>query len=316
MSESLASALDQAFETERSGGQSTAEPVEHEAPVTESVAPSTEPAAEAAPAKTEQPVEETGDPLLDKLTPEQIAEIKADPRLRALYKGLMSSYTPKMQALAEQQKLWDALNNPDTKQRAVAALAASVGLEIKPTDAPQREQAAAVADNISDEWSKVVGPEAAQMLRPLIEKTALAAVQGTLEPMKQAADFVYRDAASRQSEAQVSQFRALAQKEGWELTPQIEAKMAQLGMQYRPAQPIQTVEQGVEFMKNLYRMADDGQESRIEKRILERMKKASEEAEPGRGVPSTGREKRTNITKDMDLAESLDVAFAEAVEGR
>lgn len=311
MSESLASALDQAFETERSGGQSTAEPAEREATVTESVAPSTEPAAEAAPVKTEEKVEETGDVLLDKLTPEQIANLRKNPEGMALYRGLMQSYTPKMQALAEQQKLWDALNNPDSRQRAVAALAASVGLELKPTDAPEREQAAVVADNISDEWSKVVGPEAAQMLRPLIEKTALAAVQGTLEPMKQAADFVYRDAASRQSEAQVSQFRALAQKEGWELNPQIEAKMAQLGLQYRPAQPIQTVEQGVEFMKNLYRMADDGQESRIEKRILERMKKASEEAEPGRGVPSTGREKRTNITKDMDLMQSLDVAFDE-----
>lgn len=317
MSETLASALDQAFETERSPGQSTAEPVaEREAPVTETVAPTTEPATEAVAAKTDEKLEETGDPLLDRLTPEQIAEIKADPKLRALYKGLMSSYTPKMQALAEQQKLWDALNNPDSRQEAVAALARAVGLQIQPTDAPQREQAAAAADKISDEWSKVVGPEAAEMLRPLIEKTALAAVQGTLEPMKQAADFVYRDAASRQSEAQVSQFRALAQKEGWELNPQIEAKMAQLGLQYRPAQPIQTVEQGVEFMKYLYRMADDGQESRIEKRILERMKKASEEAEPGRGVTSTGREKRTNITKDMDLMESLDVAFNEAVEGR
>lgn len=316
MSESLASALDQAFETERPGGQSTEPAAEPEAKVAETVAPSTDPASEAAPAKTDEKLEETGDVLLDKLTPEQIANLRKSPEGMALYRGLMQSYTPKMQALAEQQKLWEALNNPDSRQQAVEALARAVGLEIKPTDAPQREQAAAVADNISDEWSKVVGPEAAQMLRPLIEKTALAAVQGTLEPMKQAADFVYRDAASRQSEAQVSQFRALAQKEGWELNPQIEAKMAQLGMQYRPAQPITTVDQGVEFMKHLYRMADDSQESRIEKRILERMKKASEEAEPGRGVPSTGREKRTNITKDMDLAQSLDVAFDEAMDGR
>ena len=136
MSETLASALDQAFETERPPGQSTAEPVaEREAPVTETVAPTTEPAPEAVAAKPEEKLEETGDPLLDKLTAEQIAEIKADPRLRALYKGLMGSYTPKMQALAEQQKLWDALNNPDLILRLTRW--ASAGDRVEPPDDEQ-----------------------------------------------------------------------------------------------------------------------------------------------------------------------------------
>ena len=315
----LTAAMDTAFDEVRSEGSTPAPASEPEA------APSPEPAAEpeeaAQPAEPEpaQPQDEpTGDVLLDKLTPEQIAELKKDPRLKAIYKGLMSSYTPKMQQFAEQARLWDALNDPQTQRQAVEALARAVGVDIQPTDQPQRQQAAQVADEISDEWSKVVGPEAAQMLRPLIEKTALAAVQGTIQPMQKAADFVFQDARARQAEAQVNQFRSLAKEKGWELTPEVEVRMAQLGQQMVPAQPIETVEQGVEFMKRLYVAATaDDMEAKIEKRILERMNKAAQTAEPARGVPSAGRSRPSGITKEMNLNEALDVAMQEALaEGR
>jgi hypothetical protein len=303
----LSAAMDTAFEEVR------AEPASEPAPAepTASPEPEAEEAAQPAPAAP-QDDEPTGDVLLDKLTPDQIAELKKDPRLRSIYKGLMSSYTPKMQQFAEQSRLWEALNNEGTRRQAVESLARAVGLDIKPTDQPQREQAAAVADGISDEWSKVVGPEAGAMLRPLIEKTALAAVQGTLEPMQKAADYVFMDARGRQAEAQVTQFRSLAKEKGWELTPDTEAKMAQLGQRMRPSKPIESVEEGVEYMQALYKASTgDDVEARIEKRILERMNKAAQSAEPARGVPSTGREKRTNITKEMNLNEAMDVAFQE-----
>jgi hypothetical protein len=267
-----------------------------------------EDAAQSAP-KDEEP---TGDVLLDKLTPAQIENLKKSPEGRAIYRGLMQSYTQKMQRFSEQERLWDALNNPQTQRQAVEALARSVGLEFKPSDQPQREKAAEVADSISDEWSKVVGPEAAQLLRPLIEKTALQAVNGTIAPLQQASEALQMDARGRQAEAQVSQFRSLAQSKGWELSPQIEAKMAELGQQILPAQAIQSVDDGVKHLDRLYRLATaDGQEAAIEKRILERMNKAAQTAEPGRGVPSTGREKRTNITEAMNLNEAMDVAFQE-----
>lgn len=308
----LSSELDQAFDATMSEGTSSAEP---EAPAKETAQPepaASEPGREATP--KEPQLEETGDVLLDKLTPEQIAEIKSDPRLRALYKGLMSSYTPKMQALSEQQRLWDALSNEQTRAQAVRALAATVGLEIKPTDQPQRDQATSVADKLSEQWSTVVGPEAAQMLRPLIEQTALAAINGTLQPLQQATEYLQLDAKARQAEAQVSQFRAVCEKEGWDWNPSIEAKVAQMGARYGRPGSIQTVEEGVSFLKDMYRLANsDGQESKIEARILERMNKAAKEQEPGRGVPSTGREKRTAITKEMDLSQALETAFEEEV---
>lgn len=284
-------------------GTAAAEPAHSEA--------TSEPTKEAEPAAPPEP-EETGDVLLDKLTPEQIAELKQDPRLRSIYKGLMSSYTPKMQQFAEQARLWDALNNPQTQRQAVEALARSVGVELAPTDVPQKQQAAQVADSISDEWSKVVGPEAAQLLRPLIEKTALAAVNGTMQPLQKATEFLQMDARSRQAEAQVSEFRSHAKGKGWDLTPEVEAKMAELGQQVVPARAIESVQDGVKHLERLYRIATaDTAEAEAEKRVLERMKKAAQTAEPARGVPSVGREKRSNVSSAANLSEALDIAMDE-----
>ena len=316
----LASALNTAFDEEIAAPASTSSEaaIEAEAPATEARETTSEepdkPAAEAAQPASKAEDEPTGDVLLDKLTPDQIAEIKRDPKLKAIYKGLMQSYTPKMQQLSEQQRLWEALNNPQTQRQAIEALAKTVGLQIQPHDLPQRDKAAEVADTISDEWSKVVGPEAAQLLRPLIEKTALAAVKGTIEPVQQVTEALQLDARSRQAEAQVSQFRSAAQKNGWELSPAVEAKMAELGQQILPAKPIESVADGVKHLERLYQLATaDGQEAQIEKRILERMNKAAQSAEPSRGVPSTGREKRSNVTPKMSLNEALDVAMQEAL---
>lgn len=311
----LASALDSAFEAEGVGSSSETVAPEPAAPEQDSREAAPEPSSAApapAPVKAEED-EPTGDVLLDKLTPDQIAELKKDPRLRSIYKGLMSSYTPKMQQFAEQQRLWEALNNPETQKQAVEALARSVGLPIQPTDQPQREQAAAVADSISDEWSKVVGPEAAQLLRPLIEKTALQAVNGTLQPLQKATEYLQMDARGRQAEAQVSQFKSVAQEKGWTITPQVEARMAELGQQILPAKAIETVQDGVKHLERLYRLATaDTAEADTEKRILERMNKAAQSAEPARGLPSTG-QRGSSIPKGTSLNEALDLAMQQTL---
>jgi len=267
-------------------------------------------------AATPQEDEPTGDVLLDKLTPDQIAELKKDPRLKAIYKGLMSSYTPRMQQLSEAEKMYQALTNDSTRRQAVEALARATGIELKPTDEPQRQQAAEVADSISEDWSKVVGPEAAAMLRPLIEKTALAAVNGTLQPLQQATQYLQMDARSRQAEAQTSQFKALASEKGWTLTPEVESKMAMLGQQFRPAKAIESVSEGVEYLSGLYRLATaDTNDSAAERRVLDRMKKAAQTAEPTRSVPSVGR-KESSIPRGTSLNDALEIAVAQALEGK
>jgi hypothetical protein len=311
----LGSAISSAFDQVQSAPEADSTPAE--APESQPVEAAAEPTettekAVAAPAETPQEEEPTGDVLLDKLTPEELAAVKQDPRLRKIYAGLMKSYTPKMQALSEQQKLWDALNNPDTKREAVAALARAVGIDVPPSDQPERDKASAVADTISDKWAQVVGPEAAMQLRPLIEETALAAVQGTLKPLQQTAEMWQQDARNRQADAQTTQFRALAKEKGWNVDQAVEAKMVEIGQQFLPAKPITTVQEGVQHLERLYRLATaDTSETETEKRILERMNKAAKSAEPGRGVPSTGREKRSNITKEMSLDQALDVAGEE-----
>lgn len=256
--------------------------------------------------------EPTGDVLMDRLTAEEIAAIKADPKLKKVYAGLMKSYTPKMQQLAEQQKLWDALNNPDTKRAAIESLARAVGLEIKPDDQPERDQAAQVADGLSAEWEQAIGPEAVKILRPLIEKTALAAVQGQIKPLQEVSDAMQMDARARQADAQVVQFRARAEKSGWTLSPEIEGRMAELGQQVLPAAPIDSVEAGVKHLERLYRLATaETMEADVEKRILERMKKAAQTAEPARGVPSAGRKERSKAAGAKSLEEAFDIATEE-----
>jgi len=304
LSSALSSAFDEAIAAPAPASTPSApepEPVEA-APAPENV--------EAAPVETPKEEEPTGDVLLDKLTPEELAAVKQDPKLRKIYAGLMKSYTPKMQELSEQKKLWDALNNPDTKRSAIEALAAATGIELKPTDQPQRDAAAKVADALAAKWAAVVGPEAAEQLRPLMEETALAAVQGTLQPLKQASEYLQEDARNRQAEAQTSQFGSLAKEKGWTIDSEIEAKMVEIGQQVLPAKPISTVTDGVRHLERLYRLATADQlEANTEKRILERMNKAAAEAEPSRANPSSGREKRSNITEKMDLGQSIDAAF-------
>lgn len=309
----LNSALDAAFDSERAAMDSgAAQPAPEPEPSTPATEGTAVPEAAAQP-EAKQDDEPTGDVLLDKLTPDQIAELKKDPRMKAVYRGLMQSYTQRMQGFAEQQRLWEALNNPQTQRQAVEAMARAAGLQLAPDDVPQRQQAAEVADGIAEKWAQVVGPEAAQLLRPLIEETALKAVNGTLQPLQQATEYLQMDARSRQAEAQVSEFRAIAKGKGWNLTPDVESKMAALGQELKPMKAIETVQDGVKHLERLYRLATaDTAEQEVEKRIYERMQKAAQTAEPARGVPSTGREKRTAITRDMNLQQALDVGMVEA----
>jgi hypothetical protein len=315
----LSSAFDEAIKGE-AAPSTTSEPAPE--PASAPAAPEAKTEAKPEPAaKTAAPeqkpeateVEEpTGDVLMDKLTADEIAAIKADPKLRKVYSGLMKSYTPKMQQLAEQQKLWDALNNPDTKRAAIESLARAVGLEIKPDDQPERDQAAQVADGLSAEWEQAIGPEAVKILRPLIEKTALAAVQGQIKPLQEVSDAMQMDARARQADAQVVQFRARAEKNGWTLSPEIEGRMAELGQQVLPAAPIDSVEAGVKHLERLYRLATaETMEADVEKRILERMKKAAQTAEPARGVPSAGRKERSKAAGAKSLEEAFDIATEE-----
>lgn len=122
------------------------------------------------------------------------------------------------------------------------------------------------------------------------------------------------DARGRQAQSQVAQFKATATEKGWEITPEVEARMTELGQQLMPARQIETVEGGVKHLEMLYKLATaDTAEAVAEKRVLDRMQKAAQSAEPARGVPSAGREDRSKITPEMDLNAALEVAVSEAV---
>lgn len=304
-------AIDSAFDVEEQSVSPEPEPT----PDTPEETPAEE-------TKASEPAEETPletDELTEHLTPEQIAEMRKDPRLDSIYRGLMKKFTPATQELSQLRRLFGAIQDPGTRKQALKALGAVVGAEIELREEEKREQqeqASQIADNLSEEWSKVVGPEAAELLRPLIEKTAQAAIAGQFQPLQQATVALQQDARNRQAQAQVAQFKAFAETEGWKVTPEVEAKMFALGQELQPAKPIETVDQGVSHLKMLYKLATaDEALSNAEKRVLERMDKAAKSVEPARGVSSANRESKSRIKPGMSLDEALDIAVEEETAG-
>lgn len=327
----LRSALDSAFEEERStpAPEAPSTPSEPSPEATEPAAAETpEEPEEAAQAAPEAAQDE--DVLLERLTPEDIVELKKTEHGRRVYKGLMQSYTQKMQKLAERdrqiqqyEQLWNALNNPATQRQAVEALAKATGIQVAPgqTEQKQAEQASQIADKIQAKWDQLIGPEAAAQFRPVVEDTIKFALSAQIEPLQKAIEtqqeLQRRDMAMKQADAQLQQFMTFADKEGWKVSKDVEKRMTELGQQLRPAKAFETVEEGVGFLKQLYRLATaDTSEADTEKRILARMNKAAQTAEPARGVPSAGKSKPSGITKEMSLNEALDVAMQETLAER
>jgi len=326
-SSDLAGALDTAIEEAAtqfvpdSEGE-TEQPAPEEAP--ESTPEPEEAAAEAAPPEPKQnkpapePDEVVGD-LVEKLTPQELETLKSTPEGLKLYKGLMQSYTPRMQKLAEQERqfsqqkqMWDALNSPDEgiRRRAVAALAAATGMRL--AEEKPKETAPEV-DEVTEEMNRVFGPEAAAIMRPVFEKLAQKVASSQIQPLQQASEALQMDARARQAQAQIAQFRANAKERGWEITPDVEARMTQLGQEFLPARPIETVEGGVRHLEMLYKLATaDDAEKAASKKVFDRMQKAAETAEPTRGVPSSGQERKGADLKNMTWDEAFDTAIAEA----
>lgn len=321
--QSLEAALDTAY-AEEAATQPT-EGVPDAGPAPEEVKPEA-PAEEVTPepeATPEAAAEPSSDPseaaLVGKLTQEELEKLKSTPEGLKLYKGLMQSYTPRMQELAEKERqfarqaqMWDALNSQDEtiRRRAVSAMVAATGMKLaEESPAPVQPE----VDEVAEEMNRVFGPEAAAIMRPVFEKLAQKVAQNQIQPMQQATDALQLDVRARQAQAQVAQFKAAAQAKGWEISPDVEAKMAELGQQLAPAQPIQTVEGGVKHLEMLYTLATaETKQKAASTEVVKRMQKAAAEAEPTRGVPSGGQERRTKVTDDMSFDEAFDTAIQEA----
>jgi len=313
---SLADTLDSAFDESMADTQDTTEAQTDAEPSAETT--ESEPAKdEAAPVdeSAEAPAEDdSAEDALLKLSPEELAAIKSNPATAKLYKSVMRSATQKWQEIAEHRKLWEALQNDP--ENAIKALAAAKGLRIadEPQQQAQQQAASQAADDLESEWAQVVGAEAAALLRPLIEKTALRAAQGSLQPVQQATQALQLDAKARQAQAQIATFKANAQAKGWDITPEVEARMTTFGQQVFPSRQLETVEDGVKHLEMLYRLATaDDADAKAEARVLARMKKAAQSAEPSRSVSSAGRGSTSRITDEMDLNAALEVAVDEAV---
>jgi hypothetical protein len=114
----------------------------------------------------------------DLVTPEELARIKADPALKALYKNLHKGFTTKTQKLAGAQQLAQALQTDPVGT--VQWLAQQAGLRL--ADQPKAPD---VREGMRAELANAVGDDLAERLLPVVEKIAGQVAQAQIGPIQQ-----------------------------------------------------------------------------------------------------------------------------------
>ena len=193
----------------------------------------------AAPA-AEPPAEpEDDEPLVPSAA--DLEAINANPALLKVYKSMQRGLTQKTtklanerKTLAERAKVADWIQaNPDN---AIRALAQARGLTIAEAKAEVKAAKAEAVDDLTAEYEKVLGKDAAAVLRPLIEKTAAAIAEKQLAPIAERADGLSKAAAERGLAAAVREFEATVIARGEEFPDDVQEEMAALMDTVSPAE--------------------------------------------------------------------------------
>lgn len=251
------------------------------------------------------------------VSPEELAQIKANPALAKLYRGMNKSYTQKTMSLAQERQLLDALRNPESRKEAAKLIATAAGLniaeEIAQVKSPTQTQTEQIVDSHLAELNKLFTPEVSAAFKPILEKIAIDSAKAVLEqevtPIRNATAALTQQAFKEQTEAEVRAFKAA---HNGEITPQIEAEMAKL---FTKLPPSDEVEPG-EYMEMLYRIVKaDTKKTDAVKEVTTRMAKAAASQEPKNAVQPS-RVSATDKPKSMDFNERFDSAFEEAKQGR
>jgi len=121
-------------------------------------------------------------------TAEDKAAIAKDPTLKKAYKGLMQSYTKKMQALGEVEKFKKQLEGDP--QSILQRLAEANGLKVKfgeeakaETTATTTDPIAAVAAAVRAKWVPIIGDEASDQLLAGVQEIVAAASGAAVRPL-------------------------------------------------------------------------------------------------------------------------------------
>lgn len=219
--------------------------------------------------KTEdQPVEavESEDTLL---TAEEVSKLSG--KELDLYKKAQKNYTQKTQRLAEREKelepfseLISALKDPVRAKETIAQLAQQAGITPRET--------APVAKPVE------LDPEY-EFMRPMFQsfkdeakREALAELKAEIAPLKSQTDEIMSKSMAEATTATLTAFGKT--HEGWE---KHEAQMIALGKQIQPTGAMTELE----YLDVLYKVATHGHQSAEQtKKVVDKMKKAAEAAEP------------------------------------
>jgi hypothetical protein len=239
------------------------------------------------------------------LTPQELAEIKASPAMSKLYKSLNKGYTQKYQQIAaDRQFLEQVRANP---KAVLLAAAQNMGLKvIDPEEAGTQAHTEAVVDQTMESMVQLFGPDLAPAVEPVMRRMIQQIVDSQVAPLRQTQEALQQQSYQKQAEAYAGTFRARHS----DLTPEVEAKMLEIGKTIYPNEGI-TPDQ---YLETLYTIATaSGQAQKVAKVAAERIKAAQSGAEPRRGaapVKTGGKQ----ITKDMSLDQAFDLAWQQASE--
>lgn len=297
---------DTAPEPDKPTSDSTPEP-EPESPTAE--------AKPSAPAKDPAPTPTADADDIDFINPtaEDLAAIEASPQLQRVYKSMQRGLTKKSQELAAARKTLQQesevvnwiRNDPEA---AIRSIARATGVTLEEAQAQVEEK---LGDDLEAKWAKTVGPEAAQLLRPLIEETIKSVMGPELQPLKTTTEMAHRAAVERGISASVREFGAQMAERGEEWDDDIQADMARIADTLEPGKDTTLPD----YISNLYDAAIARRmRTKSARATRDRLLRVRAEAEPNATVrPAPKSDEK--ITLDMSDKDAVAIAVRQAKQG-
>jgi hypothetical protein len=159
------------------------------------------------------------------LTPEELAAIDADPKLKQVYRNIKRQFYQKTGTLAEQRKqAEEALGAFDTirtnPRESIRAMAEAAGMRVvgEPT----------VEDEIMADLTRSVGKEAADILGPSLVRTVAKLTNKIMAPLTQEREQVESAKNTSAIRSEIAGFGQRIVDQGGEFSEEIEREMAAL----------------------------------------------------------------------------------------
>jgi len=299
-------------------GEAPSAPAETTAEPETSVTP--EPAAAEPPATSTTPAPPADEEFWNP-TAEELALIDKSPELKKVYRSMQRGLTQKATTLAEQRREAEEFKKSVSErvkiadwiqaepEKALRAIAAATGLTVSEV---KQEMAAppTPGDPLMEKWTKAVGPDAANILRPLIEETAQYLLEKSIGPVREQSEALAKVQAERAMGASIREFGTTITARGEEWDDEIQTEMAQLATTVEPG-PKATVST---FLDTLYdTVARRRERSRTARSNLDRLRRVQSTQEPtttARPAPTTPQ----RVTLDMSDKDAVALAVRQAQE--